>query len=159
LISVVERRAVARWRADASDAIELVDGRGARFVGDPSIGGPLPLVRGVLDAGGELPDAVIEILEEINRYASLAGDSAGLTLHLPGRATDQRGSVPDRQSGYVLQIGEQGPRALLGDQLLAQRVARLAALLEAEESTFKAADWIDLRYADRAVLQTEHVSG
>jgi cell division septal protein FtsQ len=168
VVAVVERRAVARWHSDspeasegaeASNVVQLVDRSGARFVGDPTVGGPMPLVRGSLGAEEDVPEAVFEILEEIGRTASLSARSDVLTLHLPARATSPTGPVPDQDSGYVLQVGEQGPRALLGDRLLSQRVARLAALFEAEETTFKAAQWIDLRYADRAVLRTKPASG
>jgi len=159
IVSIVERRAVARWRADTSDAVELIDRHGARFNGDLAVGGPLPLVSGSVAAQDEIPEEVMQILEEIPRYASLARNADHLTILLPGRVTGPDGRVPDRLSGYVLQVGEKGPRVLLGDRLLAQRVARLAALLDAEEATFRAARWIDLRYADRAVLQTEPVSG
>ena len=54
---------------------------------------------------------------------------------------------------------EAADRAVLGRRLLAQRIARLAALLDSDESTLEGARWIDLRYADRAVLRTEPVSG
>jgi cell division septal protein FtsQ len=159
VVSVVERRAVARWHADASDAVELIDRRGTRFAGDLNVGGPLPLVSGALPAQDEVPDEVMEILEQIRRYASLAQAADRLTILLPDRTTGPDGHVPDRLSGYAIQIGEEGPRALLGDRLLAQRVARLAALLDSEEATSRSARWIDLRYADRAVLQTKPASG
>ena len=159
LISVVERRAVARWRNAESRDIELIDQRGKRFAGATEPGGPLPLVRGEIDRDGSIPPSAIEILGEIRRYVSLTRDPSSLTLHLPDRQAAEIGTQSDLKSGYVLQIGEDGPRALLGERLLGQRVARLAALLENEESKFQDAGWIDLRYADRAVLRTEPASG
>ena len=69
------------------------------------------------------------------------------------------GVLHDGTTGFVLQIGQEGPRALLGRRLLSQRVARLAALLDHDEETLATARLIDLRYADRAVLRTAPASG
>ncbi len=157
LISVVERHAVARWRAWESSEIELVDPRGERFAGRTGPGGPLPLVRGKLEKDHALPDSAVQILVEMRRYVSLTSDAENLTLNLPGHGGSDASA--DRDSGYVLQIGEDGPRALLGKRFLTQRIARLAALLEHEGSDFQDARWIDLRYADRAVLRNEPASG
>jgi len=159
VISVVERRAVARWRISESSNIELIDQRGKRFAGATERGGPLPLVHGAIKADGSLPPSAIQILDELRRYGSFAVDPSHLTLHLPDRQSAEIGTVSEVDSGYVLQIGEGGPRAILGKRLFTQRVARLAALLESEEATLRDARWIDLRYADRAVLRTEPVSG
>jgi cell division septal protein FtsQ len=163
IISVLEREAVARWRPDASGEVALVDDRGKRFSGRVEPGGPLPLVLGSFDENVDLPASAIEILEELRRHVVLADDPSALTLHLPGRLGIHSDKTSDRpvetRSGYVLQVGEEGPRALLGKSFLQQRVARLAALLESEESQRNGARLIDLRYADRAVLQTEPVSG
>jgi hypothetical protein len=163
VISVVEREAIARWRIDDAATVELVDLRGERFAGALAPGGPLPLVSG----GGSdptLPDEALEILGEISRHASLAADPRRVILHLPETglqvASDAESEAPDgHATGYVLQIGEEGPRALLGRRLLTERVARLAAVLDSEEPVLARARWIDLRYADRAVLRTEPVSG
>jgi cell division septal protein FtsQ len=155
VISVVERHAVARWQRSPSRDMELIDRRGERFAGATEPGGPLPLVRGEIDSGQSLPAPAIEILDQLQRYVSLTGDPSALTLYLP----DPEPAALDEQSGYVLQIGQEGPRALLGDRLLTQRVARLAALLDNEGSGLREARWIDLRYADRAVLRIEPTSG
>jgi cell division septal protein FtsQ len=155
VISVVERQALARWQKSPSLDIELIDQRGDRFSGEPEPGGPLPLVRGPIERGHSLPTSAMEILSEMQRYASLTKDPSAMTLYLPSHDL----SALEEQSGYVLQIGEEGPRALLGKQFLSQRVARLAALLESEESKLQKASWIDLRYADRAVLRNEPASG
>jgi hypothetical protein len=159
VISVVERQAVARWRISESSNIELIDQRGKRFAGATDRGGPLPLVHGEIKADGSLPPSAIEILDELRRYGSFAVDPNHLTLHLPDRQSAEIGTESEVDSGYVLQIGKGGPRAILGKRLFTQRVARLAALLESEEATLRDARWIDLRYADRAVLRTEPVSG
>jgi hypothetical protein len=159
VISVVERRAVARWRISESSNIELIDQRGKRFAGATERGGPLPLVHGEIKADGSLPPSAIEILDELRRYGSFAIDPNLLTLHLPDHQSAEIGTESEVDSGYVLQIGKGGPRAILGKRLFTQRVARLAALLESEEATLRDARWIDLRYADRAVLRTEPVSG
>jgi len=159
VISVVERQAVARWRISESSHIELIDHRGKRFAGATERGGPLPLVHGEIMADGSLPPSAIEILDELRRYGSLTIDPTNLTLHLPDRQSAEIGTESEADSGYVLQIGKGGPRAILGKRLFTQRVARLAALLESEEGPLRDARWIDLRYADRAVLRTEPVSG
>ena len=99
--------------------------------------------------------SAMEILAEMQRYVSLTKDPSAMTLYLPSHDSSEL----EEQSGYVLQIGEDGPRAVLGIQFLSQRVARLAALLESEESKLHKASWIDLRYADRAVLRNEPASG
>ncbi len=155
VISVVERHAVARWQPSESRDMELIDRRGERFAGATEPGGPLPLVRGEIESGQSLPEPAIEILDQLQRYVSLTGDPSALTLYLP----DPEPTALDEQSGYVLQIGQEGPRALLGDRFLTQRVARLAALLDNEGSGLREARWIDLRYADRAVLRIEPASG
>lgn len=152
VISVVERHAVARWRISASSNMELIDRRGHRFSGAAERGGPLPLVRGEIEGDESLPSSAIAILNEVGRHLSLTRDPNELTLLLPDPQSDLH-------SGYVLQIGEDGPRALLGKRFLRQRVARLAALLKSEEPKLTDARWIDLRYADRAVLRTEPASG
>jgi cell division protein FtsQ len=159
VISIVERQAVARWRVSESSKTELIDQHGRRFAGATERGGPLPLVRGEIIANGSLPASAIEILGELKRYASLTNDPSHLTLHLPDQQTTETGAGTEAHSGYVLQIGEDGPQAILGKHFLTQRVARLAALLDSEESKIHDARWIDLRFADRAVLRTEPVSG
>jgi hypothetical protein len=159
VISIVERQAVARWRVSESSDTELIDQRGIRFAGATERGGPLPLVRGEIMPNGSLPASAIEILGELRRYASLINDPSHLTLHLPEHQTAKTGAEAEVESGYVLQIGEEGPRAILGKNFFPQRVARLAALLDSEESKIHDARWIDLRFADRAVLRTEPVSG
>jgi len=159
VVSIVEREAVARWHIDDSSAVELVDEHGTRFPGALEPGGPLPLVRGEADVTGELPDAALEILRELKRYAALSEDPNALTLNLPGLITTDEGLLREGASGYVLELGDAGPRALLGRRLFSQRVARLAALLGEDEATVQSAQLIDLRYADRAVLRTEPASG
>jgi len=159
VISVVERRAVARLRTTGSSELELIDQRGRPFGGDTERGGPLPLVLGEIERNGSLPESAIEILDELRRYVGLTSDPSTLTLHLPHRQAAELGTRSGTDSGYVLQIGEDGPRALLGREFLTQRVARLAALLESKESKLQESRWIDLRYADRAVLRTEPASG
>ncbi len=159
LISVVERHAVARWRTSNSSDMELIDQRGQRFAGATALGGPLPLIRGEIEGNGSLPASAIEILDEIRRHVSLTSDPMNLTLHLPDHQATEIGTQSGFDSGYVIQIGEDGLRALLGRRFLTRRVARLAALLESEESKLQDARWIDLRYADRAVLRTEPASG
>ena len=78
---------------------------------------------------------------------------------LPALEADADGVMRGSPSGFVLQLGEEGPRALLGRRLLSQRVARLASLLDHGEETVATARLIDLRYADRAVLLTVPASG
>ncbi len=166
VVSVVERVAVARWTMDASPEIVLIDQRGKRFAGRVEPGGALPLVLGKIDEGDILPEPAIAILEELRRHRVLAGNPSELTLHLPALPSDPASdglvaatAEPPEASGYELQIGEEGPRALLGVRFLEQRIARLATLLESEESSLHNARLIDLRYADRAVLRTEPASG
>lgn len=164
IVSVVERKAVARWLANEFAESALIDDHGRRFSTRTEPGGPLPLVLGSLDDGATLPASAIEILEELRRHMILTSDPTQLTLHLPerigaGKAADDADRPGEVQSGYVLQIGERGPRALLGKNFLQQRVARLAALLESEASQRSGAQLIDLRYADRAILRTEPASG
>lgn len=159
VVSIVERKAVARWHLDDASAVDLVDARGTRFPGALAPGGPLPLVRGEADVTGELPDAALEILRELKRYAVLTGNPSALTLHLPGLLLTDEGALRASESGYVLELGDAGPRALLGRRLFPQRVARLAALLDEEGAMVESTQLIDLRYADRAVLRTEPASG
>ncbi len=159
VVSIVERRAVARFRLDDATSIELVDESGTRFPGALAPGGPLPLIQGKADMTGELPPEALEILRELKRYAALTADPNRLTLHLPGRVATDAGALPGPTSGYVLELGDAGPRALLGRRLFSQRVARLAALLDEDEAMVKEARLIDLRYVDRAVLRTEPAPG
>lgn len=155
LVSVVEREAIARWQDTSSADQELIEPDGSRFAGTLEEGGPLPLVQGAADTSLVLPSEALEILGALSLHTSLAADPSALTLHLPGVRASAEGALVGSQTGYVLQIGESGPRALLGRRLLSQRVARLAALLDHEEATVSSARLIDLRYADRAVLRTE----
>jgi cell division protein FtsQ len=155
VVSVVERRAVARWQDDPSEPMELIDQRGQRFAGAIEPGGALPLVRGAIDRADSLPSEAIEILDELRRHRRLAAAPDALTLHLP----DRRSGPTEAGAGYELQIGDAGPRAILGRRQLSQRIARLAALLEDGAAPLGDSRWIDLRYADRAVLRAEPVSG
>jgi hypothetical protein len=156
MVSVVERSAIAVWMADETSDPLLVDRNGEPFNGALEPGGPLPLISGgVNEPDAPLPTEAIVILNALERSSSLAGNPRALTLYLPSEANAEN----DEQTGYVLQLGSEGPRALLGRRLLAERVARLAALVESGEPTFLSARFIDLRYADRAVLRTEPASG
>lgn len=163
IVAIVEREAVARWLKRDSGEIEMIDERGVRFSGRSEPGGPLPLVVGSLDEGRGLSASAILILDELKKHAILAEDPTALTLRLPANANAMAetttGTVDDELSGYVLHVGETGPRALLGKRFLRQRIARLAALLESDESRIQDARLIDLRYADRAVLRSEPASG
>jgi cell division septal protein FtsQ len=160
MISVVERDAIAVWQLDAQSAPLLVDKTGEPFNGALEPGGPLPRVAGPrTQPEALLPAEAIEILETLQRFSNLSKDPRTLTLYLPGNEESGDGASPDEQTGYVLQLGNEGPKALLGRQLLAERVARLAALVDSGEPKLLSAQWIDLRYADRAVLRTEPVSG
>ena len=155
VVRVVERKPIARWSIEGRT--ELVDRLGSRFAGAVEPAGPLPLVRG-RGAGEEpLPSDAIAILNELNRYPALSRDASGLTLHLPNAVPG--GGRPQSGAGFVLELGKDGPRALLGRRLLPQRVARLASLLDHEEGATRAARLIDLRFGDRAVLRTEPAPG
>jgi hypothetical protein len=163
VVSIIERGAVARWLMHESSEVEMIDRNGERFSGRTDPGGALPLVLGRLEDGNRLPSSAILILDELRRHAILVQDPTALTLRLPIDRKQAVGDVShaaaDEPSGYVLQIGDQGPRALLGKVFLRQRIARLAALLESDESRIQDARLIDLRYADRAVLRNEPASG
>ncbi len=165
ILSVVEKKAIARWRTDPSGPVELVDRNGTRFPGAIERGGPLPWVEGVPNEPTVLPGPAIEILREIGRHPNLSADPSRLTLRLPkGKPMDparedSTGSGSPDSWSYVLDFDEEGLHVLLGHDFLDQRIARLAALLESAEVRREGAHWIDLRYADRAVLRTESASG
>lgn len=156
VVSVVERRAIARLREHEEGETWLVDGQGRRFAGAIEAGGALPLVEGTLPEAETLPDAALEILAALREQPRFDAVQETLTLVLPGRV---EGNAADPHEGFVLELGEDGPRALLGRTALARRVARLSRLLDEGATGADTARWIDLRYADRAVLQTEPVSG
>ena len=155
VVSIEERRAIGRWRPTASQPIELLDAEGSPFGGAISPAGQVPLVLGPIDSTGALPNAAREILALLRDEPRLAGQAADLVLHLPARASTEAASAP----GYVLELGPGGPRVLLGRDHFDRRIARLAALLDAEAAATRTASWIDLRYADRAVLRTEPAPG
>jgi len=165
VVGVVEQDAIARWRG--ADDLAWVDPSGSRFANatpEPQASarfnpGALPTIEGEPEAGDALSKDALLILREVRKHAALAADPAALTLHLPGLDTNSEGILRASPAGFVLQVGQEGPRALLGRRLLSQRVARLAALLEHDEETARAARLIDLRYADRAVLRTAPASG
>ncbi len=172
LVRVVERRAIARYRNTPESEIALVDPAGRRFLGAVEDAGELPLVAGPLESDASLSESTLEILTELRKHARLADEPSALTLHLPGphgeaaHAADtsdtsdaSEGDPLAGETGYVLEIGEQGPRALLGQTFLKRRVARLASLLDQRDPLLAGARVIDLRYADRAVLRTEPTSG
>ena len=157
VVRVVEREAIARWQIGGRT--DLIDSEGSRFAGAIEPGGPLPTVEGDTLDQGLLPSEALAILEAVAQHASLTRDSNAIRLHLPGLETDADGILRGSTSGYVLELGAEGPRALLGRRLFSQRVARLASLLDHDEDVIQAAALIDLRFADRAVLRTESTSG
>lgn len=164
LVRVVERRAVARHQSKPENEIALVDPAGRRFMGAIAAAGPLPLVAGIIegadDSDAPLSPTALEILAELARHDGLARDLSALTLHLPGasarkRGADDEGDPLGADAGFVLEIGREGPRVLLGQSFLKRRIARLASLLDQRDAVLAGASIIDLRYADRAVLRTE----
>lgn len=157
LIRVVERDAIARWQID--EELAWVDATGRRFTGADSARIALPMIAGDSLEPNALPEDALLILDEVRRHPGLARDLTALTLHLPALEADPDGVLRGSPAGFVLQIGREGPRALLGRRLLSQRVARLATLLDHDEETVATAQLIDLRYADRAVLRTAPASG
>ena len=163
LVRVVERRAVARYQAVPEAAIALVDPTGRRFMGAVEAGGALPLVAGPIDVDALLSQTALEILVELARYQRLAQDPSALTLHLPTAGATAGATAGDEplagESGFVLELGREGPRVLLGQSSLKRRIARLASLLDQRDALLAGASVIDLRYADRAVLRTEPTSG
>jgi cell division septal protein FtsQ len=172
LVRVVERRAVARYQREPLGEVALLDPTGRPFLGAIEAGGALPLVEGPLlegptDGDSTLPATVLEILEELRRHEGLAADPTALTLYLPGStasADPASGGAAGfdslaGESGYVLELGREGPRALLGQSFLKRRIARLATLLMQRDVLLAGARVIDLRYAGRAVLRNEPTSG
>ena len=160
VVRVAERGAVARWQgAMPEDAPEWVDADGLRFVAVDAPRKALPSIRGDAGIEGELPADALLILDALTQHAALAQDPGRITLHLPGLEADENGVLRGNPAGFVLEVGDGGPRALLGRRLLTQRVARLASLLDEAEETVAHARLIDLRYADRAVVRTESASG
>ena len=157
VVRVVEREAIARWQIGGRT--DLIDPEGSRFAGAIEPGGPLPTVEGDTLEQGLLPSEALAILEAVAQHASLTRDSNAIRLYLPGLETDAEGILRGSTRGYVLELGAEGPRALLGRRLFSQRVARLASLLDHDEDAIQAAALIDLRFADRAVLRTESTSG
>lgn len=168
LVRVVERRAIARHQAAPENEVGLVDPTGRRFMGAIAAAGALPLVAGSMSTEGAddsdalLSQTALEILTELARHEGLARDLSALTLHLPASpaAAGTRGADDDSDplgadAGFVLEIGRDGPRVLLGQSFLKRRIARLASLLEQRDALLAGASVIDLRYADRAVLHTE----
>lgn len=92
----------------------------------------------------------------------LLGESGEDGASTASDASDGSVAVNDSlagETGYVLEIGREGPRALLGQSFLKRRIARLAALLGQRDALVAGARVIDLRFADRAVLRTEPTSG
>ena len=157
VVRIVEREAIARWQIGGRT--DLIDPEGSRFAGAIEPGGPLPTVEGDTLDQGLLPSEALAILEAVAQHASLTRDSNAIRLYLPGLEADAEGILRGSTSGYVLELGAEGPRALLGRRLFSQRVARLASLLDHDEDAIQAAALIDLRFADRAVLRTESTSG
>ena len=157
VVRVVEREAIARWQVGGRT--DLIDPEGSRFAGALAAGGPLPTVEGDTLDQGLLPVEALEILEAVAQHAALARNPDSIRLYLPGLEADAEGVLRGSATGYVLELGAEGPRALLGRRLFSQRVARLASLLDHDEDAIQTAALIDLRYADRAVLRTESTSG
>jgi len=161
LVRVVERRAVARYRGPEDAEFRLVDPDGRVFAGEVGAAGALPLVAGALGESargeGALPATALEIVAELGRHGGLARDLAALTLHLPGDPPGDGDPAADPlagEAGFVLELGDGGTRALLGQTYLKRRIARLATLLAQPDALLASAQLIDLRYADRAVLRT-----
>src|SRR5690606_23941973 len=127
--------------------------------------GPAGLAEPIRLSGGDAAAAGITLgsASDTAGRAAGAGDPPG-----PGGAGESEGESTEPpsiletlegESGYVLAIGETGPRALLGQSFLKRRIARLALLLGERDALLARARIIDLRFADRAVLRTGPASG
>ena len=158
VVQVEERGAIARWQG--LEQMELVDPAGIRFAGSLDAGGALPTIEGNASERAALPIEALQILAALRAHARFRDDPASVRLHLPRmegppeRLAAPGDPEPNEADGYVLEFDADGRRALLGRRDLTQRVARLALLLNEETEASRAARWIDLRYADRAVLST-----
>ncbi len=188
VVAVEEREAVARWRVgDRTELVDPRGGRFAGAV-EPVATLPL-VEGETLDGEHLPPEALeilgaiaahdaFEVWKALQASAKGGTTGTEVRLHLPTLTTDAEGVLregvttntdalhakPDPADalvagGYVIQLGDDGPRALLGRRRFAQRVARLATLLEKETDAAASARWIDLRYADRAVLRADSTSG
>jgi len=162
VVRVAERGAIARWKGPEAEPevnSEWIDASGTRFAASDAPLQELPSVQGTDLLASELPADALLILDALTQHDALSRDPSRITLHLPGLEADEDGVLRVSPAGFVLEVGDGGPRALLGRRLLTQRVARLASLLDEAEETLARARLIDLRYADRAVVRTESASG
>lgn len=109
---------------------------------------------GGLDAGDATGWDAATPFSQADSLLAETGDADAASADASGAGDTLAG-----ESGYVLEIGREGPRALLGQSFLKRRIARLAALLAQRDALVAGARVIDLRFADRAVLRTEPTSG
>ena len=144
-IWISERRAIARWQRQPDGPGAFLDPNGETFAGDPELGGVIPLVLGGADQE-RLPAEAVGLLRGLVRHADWGLELDALRLHLPDG---------DSEGGFVLELGLGGPRVALGRAHLDQRLDRLAALVARHASDLEDVRFIDLRYADRAVLESE----
>ncbi len=83
------------------------------------------------------------------RLDTLLGAEGDLEVRLP---------EPSDPRGWVLEAGPDRPRVILGHERLAERVDRLAWLLQSRVDALRGTTEIDLRFADRAVLRSGEAS-
>lgn len=130
---------------------QFVDRDGIAFaVADPvDIAGLPRLHTDRAPALGVRDPRLVEAIAVTRRFPMLAlGDESLETpqsLELPSEATDD---------GWVLHFEAPKRRVILGREALDTRLERLALLLDADLESTRAAEVIDLRFADRAILRS-----
>lgn len=146
-------RAVVRHAAERSDARPgawlFVDETGTPFAEAPTerIPAHFPRLRSRRALALGEPDPDLERAIRLARTVTAAG--VGELVERSELELPHSGS----QDGWVLHLGPQGRRAILGEEALPERLQRLALLLDSDLEETRGAREIDLRFADRAVLR------
>jgi len=149
LVVVEERSPAALLQASDDGSWRAVEADGTPFAEiEPALHPELPRLVGAAHyANGEPQPDVTEALALARRIVA-HGIPSPATIALPAADGD-----PQLQAlGWRFTLAEGGPEVVLGREPGTGRLTRLAELLAAQPAAVRAAERIDLRFRDRAIL-------
>ncbi len=152
LVRIEERKPVAVVRSEASGELRWVDASGTLFATateEEAATLPLLIAKGPL-ADGEsrrLLARAVALAESMPQH----GIAGPVSLRLPGAG--------DRTEGWVVRPADGEVDVVLGSGDLRPRLERFAQLMEERPDLVSHARRVDLRFADRVVLQGGTASG
>ncbi len=146
LVRIEEREPLALWRREGSDQAHWVDASGTLFApADTSEASALPVLTGRRSFSVGEPHSQIARAVALAQRAPRPGIDGPVALQLP--------LAGDASEGWVLRPAGLEAEVILGSEELERRLDRLARLTLAQPDLASGARRIDLRFADRMVLQ------